>query len=124
MHRAGRGSGPGERAGVRPGERAGVRPGNPAEPPGVAPCVIVDLYSSSFCAACSATRTVLERAAALVPAVDLVERNVATSPDEAEAAGVRSTPTVIVRDSAGDELFRAEGVPTLDQVLVALARAL
>ncbi|MFC5502007.1 thioredoxin [Lysinimonas soli] len=85
--------------------------------------MIVDLYSSSFCAACTATRAVLERAAELVPAMELVERNVASFPDDAEAAGIRATPTAIVRDRDGAEVFRAEGVPTLDQVLVALARA-
>jgi len=85
--------------------------------------VIVDLYSSSFCAACSATRAVLDEAARLVPAVELVERNIAMSPDAAEGEGIRSTPTVIVRGPSGAEVFRAEGVPTLPQVLAALARA-
>jgi thiol-disulfide isomerase/thioredoxin len=85
--------------------------------------VIVDLYSSSFCAACTATRAVLDEAVRLVPAVELTERNVAMFPDAAEAEDVRSTPTVIVRGANGAEVFRAEGVPTLPQVLAALARA-
>ena len=85
--------------------------------------MIVDLYSSSFCAACSATRAVLDEAARLVPSVELTERNVATAPDAAESEGIRSTPTVIVRGADRAEVFRAEGVPTLPQVLAALARA-
>ena len=85
--------------------------------------MIVDLYSSSFCAACSATRSVLEEAARLVPTAEIVERNIAIAPDAAEADGILSTPTVIVRDSGGAEVFRAEGVPTLPQVLTALAKA-
>lgn len=86
--------------------------------------MIVDLYSSSFCAACAATRAVLEEAARLVPSAELVERNIATAPDAAETEGIRSTPTVIIRDAGGAEVFRAEGVPRLPQVLAALARAL
>ena len=96
---------------------------NPRADVAVADLVIVDLYSSSFCAACAATRSVLEEAARLVPAAEIVERNIAIAPDAAEEAGIRSTPTVIVRDAAGAELFRAEGVPTLPQVLTALAKA-
>ena len=85
--------------------------------------MIVDLYNSSFCSACSTTRAVLDEAARLVPTVQLVERNIAMSPDTAESEGIRSTPTVIVRGPSGAEVFRAEGVPTLPQVLAALARA-
>jgi protein-disulfide isomerase len=49
--------------------------------------------------------------------------DVAAHADEAERAGIRSTPTVIVLDAEGAEVFRAEGAPNLDQVLVALAKA-
>ena len=85
--------------------------------------MIVDLYSSSFCGACTATRAVLDEAARLVPAARVVERNVATDPDAAEAEGIASTPTVIVRREDGTEVFRAEGVPTIDRVLGAMALA-
>lgn len=104
-------------------EPPGPQTGNRRPSPAVGLKVIVDLYSSSFCAACSATRAVLEEAARLVPAADLVERNIASHPDAAESEGIRSTPTVIVRGPSGAEVFRAEGVPTLPQVLAALARA-
>ena len=85
--------------------------------------MIVDLYSSSFCGACTATRAVLDEAARLVPAATIVERNVAIEPDAAAAEDIRSTPTVIVRRDDGAEVFRAEGVPTVDRVLGALALA-
>lgn len=89
--------------------------------PGVVPDVIVDLYSSSFCGACTATRAVLAEAARLVPTASVVERNVAADPDAAAAERIRSTPTVIVRRDDGAEVFRAEGVPTVGRVLAALA---
>ena len=58
-------------------------------------------FSSAFCEPCMQTRAVL-----------------------AEAEGIRTTPTVIVKNAAGTEVFRAAGVPTLAQVLVAAAKAL
>jgi thioredoxin 1 len=69
------------------------------------------------------TRSVLAEVGRLVPAARIVELDVARHGAEAEAAGIRSTPTVIVSGDAGDEVFRAEGAPTLNQVLVALAKA-
>jgi thiol-disulfide isomerase/thioredoxin len=85
--------------------------------------VIVDLYSSSFCGACTATRAVLDEAARLVPRARIVERNVALEPEAAAAEDIRSTPTVIIRRDDGAEVFRAVGVPTVDRVLGALALA-
>lgn len=87
------------------------------------PMLSLILYSSSFCGACSGTRAVLDRAVALVPSVSLEEINVAFSPDVAEEAGITETPTVVLLD-AGTEVFRAAGVPTVDQVLTALAARL
>jgi protein-disulfide isomerase len=69
------------------------------------------------------TRAVLDQASKLVPALTIAELDVARDSGEAERAGVRSTPTVIVLDGDATEVFRAEGVPTLNQVLVALAKA-
>jgi protein-disulfide isomerase len=66
---------------------------------------------------------VLDSASKLVPALKIAELDVARDTTEAERAGVRSTPTVIVLDESNEEVFRAEGVPTLNQVLVALAKA-
>lgn len=80
-------------------------------------------FSSAFCDPCIATRAVLEQVKRLVPAATIAELDVARDVREAERAGIRSTPTVIVLDADDTEVFRAEGVPTVDQVLVALARA-
>ena len=84
----------------------------------------VALYSSSFCGACTATRAALTSATELVPGAHLTETNVAHDPARAEAADIRATPTVVISTDDGTEVFRAEGVPTIPQVLVALAKAL
>jgi hypothetical protein len=80
-------------------------------------------YSSKFCDPCIATRAVIGEAARLVPAAEVVERDVVRDEAAAEADGIRSTPTVIVTRADGHEVARAEGVPTLNHLLVALAKA-
>lgn len=82
------------------------------------------LVSSAFCGACSRTRSVLSEAARYLPGATVSEIDVAHDPDTAESLDIRATPTVIIRDDAGDEVFRAEGVPTVPQVLTAALRAL
>jgi protein-disulfide isomerase len=69
------------------------------------------------------TRAVLDAAARLVPAAEIAELDVARDAAEAERAGIRFTPTIVILDGDKKEIFRAEGVPTLNQVLVALAKA-
>ncbi|MGJ4843421.1 MULTISPECIES: thioredoxin domain-containing protein [unclassified Leifsonia] len=85
--------------------------------------VRLTLYTSAFCEPCMQTRAVLAEAARLVPLVTVTELDVARNLQSAEADRIRVTPTVIVATAAGDEVFRAEGVPTLQQVLVAAAKA-
>jgi len=80
-------------------------------------------FSSAFCDPCIDTRAVLSQVEKLVPAAQIVELDVAAHNDEAERAGIRSTPTIVVLDSSDTEVFRAAGAPTLNQVLVALAKA-
>ena len=82
------------------------------------------LYSSSFCEPCMQTRAVLAEARRLVPGATVREIDVAGAPEEAEERHIRNTPTVIVTNAAGAEVFRAAGVPTLAQVLVAATKAL
>jgi len=84
----------------------------------------LDLWTSAFCAPCAAARRVSSEAAALVPGLRVVERDVARAPADAEALGIRSTPTLIVRRDDGTEVFRSPGVPTRDQLLLAVAKAL
>ena len=69
------------------------------------------------------TRSVLTEAGRLVSAMKLVEHDIVRDESEAERQGIRLTPTVIVSDTDGAEVFRAEGIPSLNQVLVALAKA-
>lgn len=59
----------------------------------------------------------------LLPALSIVERDIVENIDDAEIDGVRSTPTVIIRNPAGDTVVRAEGIPTLPAVLAAVSRA-
>jgi protein-disulfide isomerase len=86
--------------------------------------VKLTLYTSAFCEPCMQTRAVLAEASRLVPEASVTELDIARYEDRAQADGIRVTPTVIVSTAAGDEVFRAEGVPTLAQVLVAAAKAL
>jgi len=80
-------------------------------------------FSSAFCEPCMKTRAVLDAASKLVPAAKIAELDVVKDSTEAERAGVRVTPTVVVLDAEDSEVFRAEGIPTLNQVLTALAKA-
>lgn len=81
-------------------------------------------FSSAFCDPCTQTRAVLAEAAKLLPQATVRELDVARDNAEAEANAIRFTPTVIVKNAEGSEVFRAVGVPTLAQVLVAAAKAL
>lgn len=86
---------------------------------------MLTLYSSSFCAACARTRSVLEDVATLVPdRAVLREVNVAAAPDESERREITATPTTVLTSADGTELARASGVPTAPQVLTLLARHL
>lgn len=84
----------------------------------------IQLITSAFCSACAMTRRNVSDAMRFLPDATFTELDVAREPDEAEALGIRFTPTVIVRDAAGTEVFRATGVPTVPQVLAAAVRAL
>jgi thiol-disulfide isomerase/thioredoxin len=86
--------------------------------------VELTLFTSAFCEPCMQTRAVLAEAARLVPEATVTELDVVRFEERAAAEGIRSTPTVIVRDKAGAEVVRAEGVPTVQQVLVAAAKAI
>jgi thioredoxin 1 len=80
-------------------------------------------FASAFCDPCIHTRAVLDQVSKLVPAATIAELDVARDTAESERAGIRLTPTVIVLNEADEEVFRAEGVPTVNQVLTALAAA-
>lgn len=84
----------------------------------------LELYTSAFCEPCMQTRAIVAEAVRLVPDAVVTELDVAFNMEAAEAENIRSTPTMIVRSADGTEVFRAAGVPTLAQVLVAAAKAL
>lgn len=80
-------------------------------------------FASSFCDPCIHTRAVLHQVSKLLPQVKIAELDVVRDEEEARKADVRLAPTIIVLNAAGEETFRAEGEPTLNQVLTALATA-
>lgn len=82
------------------------------------------LVTSAFCGACSRTRSVVAEAIRYLPDATVTEIDVARDPEAAEALDIRFTPTVIISDASGAVVFRAEGVPTVPQVLTAAVRAL
>lgn len=81
-------------------------------------------FSSAFCDPCATARNTLDQVSKLVTQVDYAELDVARYPDEAERAGIVSTPTIVIVAANGDEVFRAQGAPTVNQMLVALAKAM
>ncbi|KFF58648.1 thioredoxin [Cryobacterium sp. MLB-32] len=82
------------------------------------------LFSAAFCEPCAQTRAVLAEAHRLIPSATVIELDVAAHGDEAEASQIRNTPTVILSTDDGVEVFRAAGVPSLNQVLAAATKAL
>ncbi|MFN3708795.1 glutaredoxin family protein [Microcella sp.] len=81
----------------------------------------LELYTSAFCDPCHRARDVIAEAQRLVPALEVVERDVAAHQERAADLGIRSTPTTVIYAANGDEHLRAEGVPTLPRLLTALA---
>lgn len=82
------------------------------------------LVTSAFCGAYVKTRENVLEAMQFLPDATFVELDVARFPDDAEALDIGFTPTLIVRDAGGTEVFRATGVPTVPQVLAAAVKAL
>lgn len=81
----------------------------------------LELYTSAFCGACHAARAVVAEAARLVPSIVATDLDVASHSDRAEARDIVSTPTIVLTDDDGAELFRAAGAPSVPQLLRAVA---
>jgi thiol-disulfide isomerase/thioredoxin len=81
-------------------------------------------FSSVFCAPCRVARGVLTQVASLVPGVVHLEVDVADHLDLARRAGVMRTPTTLVLDPQGREIARADGAPSVAQVMATLDRVL
>lgn len=80
-------------------------------------------FSSAFCAPCRATRRTLEDVAGIVPGVVHLEVDAEHHLDVVRRLGILRTPTTLVLDGAGNEITRAAGAPTKQQVLGVLGAA-
>ena len=81
-------------------------------------------FSSAFCAPCRATRRVLLEVAGMVPGIVHVEVDAEHHLDLVRRLGVSRTPTTLLLDAHGQEVSRASGAPTRDEVLATLANSL
>jgi thiol-disulfide isomerase/thioredoxin len=115
---------------AEPGHTA--EPGAPAEPldwstlgidPAAATVTLVQ-FSSAFCAPCRATRQILGSVAARWPEVAHVEVDAESHLDAVRALGVRSTPTTLVIDQAGQIVNRAVGQPREAEVIAVVGTRL
>lgn len=79
-------------------------------------------FSSAFCAPCRATRRVLGEVADVVPGVAHVEIDAEHHLDLVRRLGIMRTPTTLVLDAGGREVTRAQGMPSKQQVLAAVAQ--
>lgn len=78
-------------------------------------------FSSAFCAPCRATRRILAEVVDVVPGVEHVEIDAEHHLDLVRRLGIVRTPTTLVLDAQGREVTRAQGAPTKQQVIAALA---
>lgn len=97
------------------------------EKAGAEPADDVDLtllqLSSTFCAPCRTTKTLLAHVTAGEPRVRHIEVDVADHLDLIRELNVLSTPTTVLLGAAGQELGRAVGVPRKEQVIAAISAA-
>lgn len=84
--------------------------------------VKIELYTSAFCGACHAARAAVDDAVRLVPSLTSDDFDVAFNERRAESRDIVTTPTVVLTDDSGVELFRAAGAPTTPQLLLAVAK--
>ena len=80
-------------------------------------------FSSAFCAPCRATRRILNDVASTEPGVVHIEVDAEHHLDVVRRLGILRTPTTLVLSEHGDEVTRATGAPTRQQVLTALGQA-
>lgn len=86
--------------------------------PGI-PVTLVQL-STTFCANCRQTRTVLEGLADRTEGLRHVELDVTDLPEVAATLGVLRAPTTLALAPSGAELLRVGGVPKPDALTAAL----
>ncbi|HNV09783.1 MAG TPA: thioredoxin family protein [Propionibacteriaceae bacterium] len=78
-------------------------------------------FSSTACAPCRTTRTLLASVVAEEPDIAHVEIDAETRFDLVEEFGITRTPTVLVLDSAGTVRQKIVGAPRKPQVMDALS---
>lgn len=77
-------------------------------------------FSSAFCGPCRATRLLIEDVTADMADVAHVEVDAEANLELVRKLDIRSTPTTLFLDSAGQEVGRAVGAPKRDQVIAAI----
>ena len=80
-------------------------------------------FSSAFCAPCRVTRRVLEDVTGTTTGVAHIEVDAEHHLDFVRRLGIMRTPTTLVLGAQGQEVTRATGAPTKQQVLAALGQA-
>ncbi|MEU2026363.1 thioredoxin family protein [Streptomyces sp. NPDC016469] len=81
-------------------------------------------FSTAFCQPCRATRRTLAEVAGMVEGVAHVEIDAEARLALVRNLGISRTPTVLVLDSGGRIVRRAEGQPRTVDVVAALGRAI
>lgn len=82
--------------------------------------MLLQLFTQPFCAPCVRARHVVDRVSQLVPGLQVEHIDVVARWELGQAAQVFSTPVIRLLDG-GEPVFRAESVPTVDQLLAVLA---
>ncbi|QUH05427.1 thioredoxin family protein [Saccharopolyspora erythraea] len=77
-------------------------------------------FSTTFCAPCRHTRILLADFVGRTEGVRHVEVDLTDHPEWSTPLGVHRTPTTLVLDGAGREVFRVGGVPRRDELDAAL----
>ena len=78
-------------------------------------------FSSAFCTPCRATRALLTDITADLSDVKHVDIDAEKNLDLVRRLDIRSTPTTLVLDKAGNEVGRAVGAPKRAEVLATLS---
>lgn len=79
--------------------------------------VVLLQLSTAFCAPCRHTRILLGDFAQRTEGVQHVEVDLTDHPEWSEPLGVHRTPTTLVLDRGGRELFRIHGVPRREELI-------
>ena len=78
-------------------------------------------FSSAFCSPCRATKTLIKSVVENMNDVVHVEMDAESNLDLVNKLAVKSTPTTIILNRRGQEVGRAVGAPTREQVLSAIS---